>query len=198
MIEEKEILKRLSEGDKNVFEYIFKLYYEDISKYVFVRFIHDKEDTEDIVQNLFLKLWEKRDSLQNVNSIKSYLYKSAHNACINYFEHQAVKQKYKSDIEYRLKMMGFSDYESEDYDEKLSNVSKAIEELPEQTKKIFNLKYIEGLKYKEIAERLGISDKTVQTLIYRGLKHLRNKLIIILTFIILKISILCSLFIISK
>ena len=180
MSKEQEILKRLSAGDEGVFKDIFEHYYNDLCTYVYVKLIRDKEEAEEIVQNIFVKLWEKRNELPEIDSLKSYLYKSAYHASINYFEHQAVIRKYKHETEYRLKKLELTEPVNPFNEEKINEVIKMISKLPEQTKRVFTLKYLEGKKYKEIARELNISDKTVQTLIYRGLKQLRNKLTIIL------------------
>ena len=198
MPEEQEILRRLFAGDDGVFKDIFERYYNSLCTYVYVRLIRDKDEAEEIVQNIFIKLWEKRHELPEIGSFKSYLYKSAYHASINYIEHQAVVRKYKNETEYRLKKMELNEPVNSLDEDKINDAIKAIDDLPEQTRRIFTLKYIEGKKYKEIAGELNISDKTVQTLIYRGLKQLRNKLIIILLCLSLKYSFLYHLFINSK
>lgn len=198
MSKDENILKRLSLGDNRVFEEIYELYYSDLCSYVYVRFTRDKDEAEEIVQNLIVKLWEKRNELPQIKSLKSYLYKTAFNACINYLEHKAVENKYKKNVDFKLKQLEIIEPDKTYFDERVSKVKDAIDELPEQTKRIIKLKYIEGLKYKEIAVQLDISSKTVQTLIYRGLKQLRKSFLYILLCILLKFSFLLNIYINCK
>ena len=198
MLKDEKILKRLSLGDDQLFKDIYKLYYNDLCRYVYIRFIRDKNEAEEIVQNLIVKLWEKRNNLPQIKSIKSYLFKTAFNASVNYLEHKAVENKYKNSVDYKLKQMEIIEPDNMNFDERVSKIMNKINELPEQTKRIIKLKYIEGLKYKEIANQLDISSKTVQTLIYRGLKQLRSSLIFILVCILFKFSFLFNIYINCK
>lgn len=176
MLTESEILKRLSEGDKLVFKDIYQLYYSDLCKYAYFKFSNNIDVVKDIVQGVFVKLWEKRENIGHIISLKAYLYKSVYNTALNYMEHDNVRKKHQSEMAYRYKNIeseeNAGDYESE----KLEEVSRYIEEMPEQTKKVFILKYKKGKTYKEIASEMDISPKTVETLIYRGLKSIRTKI----------------------
>ena len=191
-------MRKLSEGDEKVYGDIYGLYYSQLCTFVHVRYIRDKDESEEIVQNLFLKLWEKRNNLPKIESLKSYLFTAARNACLNYFEHEAVKRKYNNEVEYKLKKLEFAEPEDAGPEDKIKSATEAINDLPEQTRRIFKLKYIEGLKYKEIAGQLDISEKTVQTLIYRGLKQLRRKVALVLVFIFLIVRILFDFLLNSK
>ena len=173
---EKQIIKSLQKGNKNVFKDIYATYYNDLCQFIYHRFIKDKDETEDIVQGVLIKLWEKRDELEKINSLKSYLYKSVYHAALNYLEHQAVKRKYQAEEISYLKEAELPEEQDSIRNDQLKEVKSYINELPEQTQKVFILKYKEGKKYKEIAEALNISPKTVETLIYRGLKQIRKKI----------------------
>lgn len=175
MITEKEILERLASGDSSIFKHIYKYYYDDLCKYVYIRFTKNKEDAEEIIQNIFFKLWENHNKLSEIKSLRSYLFKAAYNASLNYIEHLSVIRNYQNETLYHLKKVEFNVADDLPDEEKMKDVNNAINEFPEQTKKIFILKYIDGLKYKDIAQKLNISNKTVETLLYRGLKKLRLK-----------------------
>jgi RNA polymerase sigma-70 factor (ECF subfamily) len=176
LISDKEILSKIASGNEEVFKIIFDKYYNDLCKFVYCNFIKDKSEAEEIVQNIIIKLWENKNNAEKIVTLKSYLYKSVVNACLNYIKHQNIINNYQNKISVQLKEIQFEDFEFTEADEDEKKVIDELENLPEQTKKIFNLKYLRGLKYKEIAKELNISEKTVETLIYRGLKQLRKKL----------------------
>lgn len=174
---EKNILIEISKGSQNAFEEIFHLYFEDLCRFVYSRFIHDIVESQEIVEKVFIKIWENREKITEITSIKAYLYKSVTNASINFLEHQKVKQKYFNKTNIALLKYEFDEniFPDQEQEELYQRVLIEIEKLPDQTRKIFTLKYIEGLKYKEIAKMLDISEKTVETLLCRGLKTLRSK-----------------------
>ncbi len=176
MHNDKDILKAIALGSETAFEQLFNTYFHELCRFAYIRFLHDEAESEEIVENVFIKIWEIRENLTDIVSIKAYLFKSVANACINYLEHQKVKKRYFNKIQHELIEIEFDNYNDlEELEEINSKLLIEIDNLPVQTRKIFTLKYIEGLKYKEIAQQLNISEKTVETLIYRGLKNLRNK-----------------------
>lgn len=176
MQNDKDILKAIAGGSETAFEQLFNTYFHELCRFAYVRFLYDEAECEEIVENVFIKIWEIRENLTDIGSIKAYLFKAVANACINYLEHQKVKKRYINRIQQELIEIEIDGYNNvEELEEISSKLLIEIEYLPEQTRKIFILKYVEGRKYKEIAEQLNISVKTVETLIYRGLKNLRNK-----------------------
>ncbi|WP_025144063.1 RNA polymerase sigma-70 factor [Pedobacter jeongneungensis] len=137
------------------------------------KYVKDVFVTEEIVQDIFLKIWENPYHISEVKSIKSYLYKSVINASINYVNRQ-------KNIElHHLKLVAeFSDEYVRDLDdenEMIVLLHSEIERLPVQCRKVFKLSRFEHLKYKEIASQLGISEKTVENHIGNALKILRER-----------------------
>lgn len=173
---ERDILTRLSGGDKAVFKHIYHLYYNELCRFLYFRFSGQQAAAEDIVQGVLVKLWEKRYSLENVHSLKAYLYKAVYNAALNHLEHESVKNKHQAEILHTYKNESLDEQSMMPDQDKLNEINRHINELPDQTKRVFMLKYKMGKTYKEIAAELNISSKTVETLIYRGLKNLRNKI----------------------
>lgn len=169
--------------DDASFERLFKKHYRELHAYASV-ILKDGDMAEEMVQNMFLKFWEKRELLQIKSSIKAYLYKCTHNDCLNYIKHQKIKTKY---IEFAM-------YTSNDQHEPASakaelteleqKLSDALNELPEHCRTIFQMSRFEELKYKEIANELGISIKTVENQMGKALKILRIKLADFITVII--------------
>ncbi len=175
MISEKLLYSRVKKGDIKSFEVIFKEYYEKLVEYAFIH-LKDIDNAEEVVQDLFYQLWNKREKLEISTSLKSYLFRSVHNNCLLRIQHEMIKHKYEDYI--RSKDSHYSpepiDYlKAGELDEK---IEQTIESLPERTKSIFKMNRFDGLKYQEIAEKLSISIKTVEANMGKALKALRISL----------------------
>jgi RNA polymerase sigma-70 factor (family 1) len=158
---------------KSEFEFIFRQYYQGLCRYV-GNWIQDPDESEEIVQNVFVKLWEKHQSIQIDTSIKSYLYKSVYHSALNTIKHKKVKEQYlhmkqnqdlNSHIQSRLTLKELE-----------LRIEKALTELPEQCRLIFSMSRFQELKYREIADILNISVKTVENQMGKALKLMRNNL----------------------
>lgn len=175
MTEEDHILiTGLKNGDRKIFERIFRAYYSELCGYS-LRFVLDPLIAEEIVQDLFCKMWIRREDLVITTSLKSYLYKATGNHSLNHIRHLEIQRKYVDFVGFEVdEVSGGNHYES---DAELSEqVSKAIMQLPEKRREIFQLSRFEGLKYHEIADKLGINVKTVETQMTRALDYLRHYL----------------------
>ncbi len=140
------------------------------------RFMDTREEAEEVTQEVFVKFWEKCDTLSPDSSIKSYLYRSVHNSCLNALKHEKVKDSYRQYMIQFMESSSESLLETEDPDELRNRIMKEIDSLPPRCSEIFKLSRFEGLKYQEIAEHLGISVKTVEVQMGKALKVLREKL----------------------
>ena len=169
-----------SHSGEEEFKQIFEACYPRLLRFAAV-YTGNLQDAEDILQNVFLLFWEKRASLQLDTNLNAYLLSMVKNHCINHLKHQQVVQRYSANRmtelqqEMAFNYYAFSKFNPEQMDiESLERLAeKAIGELPEQCRKVFELSRYEGLKYREIAERLGISVKTVESHISNALKILR-------------------------
>jgi RNA polymerase sigma-70 factor (family 1) len=184
---EKEIFIAIREGNERIFEEVFRKYYQSLCHYA-NNILKDSDEAEEIVQNLFFSLWEKRASLEINISLKSYLYRSVHNHCLNRIKHLKIREEY---VQYSNNYYENS-YESVNQavmgNELEAKIKAAIEKLPEQCRLVFKMSRFEELKYNEIAEQLGISVKTVENQIGKALKVLRAELIDYLPLILLYFS----------
>lgn len=140
------------------------------------RFMDTRADAEEIVQDVFVKFWEKCSSLSPDSSIKSYLYRSVHNSCLNAIKHEKVKDGYKQHVIQFLESSYQDDVEFNDPDVIRNRIHGEIDKLPPRCSEIFKLSRFEGLKYQEIADHLGISVKTVEVQMGKALKVLRESL----------------------
>lgn len=171
--DERDILIKLKNGDKSALKEIFETFYPSLCHYA-SHFLGDHDQSEEVVQGLFVRIWEKRELVDVSTSLRSYLFKSVRNQCINLIMHEKVKQNHARKIRDAL----IEDAAEEDYflkDELAEAISLAIAALPEKRREIFLLSRQEGLKYQEIAGRLQISVKTVETQMGLALKFLRKK-----------------------
>lgn len=175
---EKEIFSLLQKGNTYAYELIFRRYYVSLCGFA-MRFVEQPETSEEIVQDIFLKLWEKKAGLTIDTSLKSYLFKAVYNSCNNYLAHAKVRNRYVSLVrESILKHEHAADpvLDSLTYKELDQKINQAIEDLPAECRKIFKLSRLEGMKYAEIADSLHISIKTVETQVSRALQRLRTEL----------------------
>lgn len=168
-------MENIRRGDKRAFEILFKKYYLSLTRFAW-RYVKSKAISEDLVQELFTSLWEKREELNVNGSMRPYLYKSVRNLSLNHLKHQKVQNRYDS------KWMDLKEFPEIQFEEKYREqqirdaITKAVEELPTRSKMTYKLHRYDGLKYEEIAEVMGISVKTVESQMTRTLKILREQL----------------------
>jgi RNA polymerase sigma-70 factor (family 1) len=155
-------------------EHLFNFYYARLCYFAF-KMIGEREAAEDLVQETFVKLWERQEDFTSELSAKTFLYVTTRNACLNRIRHEEVEKKY-------IKAHNSEAVEEEKglrriiQAEVLGEIHNAIEELPQGCRQVLKLAYFEGLKNHEIAEQLGISVNTIKTQKARALQLLRLKL----------------------
>lgn len=170
-INESEAIRR---GDQTVFDAVFRKYYTPLCHYATGFTDGDPDEAEDIVQQTFVKLWERRASLDIAWSVKAYLYKMVHNAALNRIRHQKTKNKYQ---QFNAQQLDTQHVLPEDTAPELrEKLQQALSDLPPQCRNIFELSRFEELKYREIAEQLNISIKTVETQMGKALRIMRLQL----------------------
>lgn len=157
------------------FERVFKSHFKALYAYAFV-FVKDADVAEDMVQAAFCKLWEQSGKLVIRHSVTAYLYRSVYHECLNYFKHEKVKQAHLSQAVH-LKDAGSNNAADQvQLRELQAGLSRALEDLPEGCRTIFQMSRFESLRYQQIADRLGISVKTVENQMGKALRILRTKL----------------------
>ncbi|GAB3718323.1 RNA polymerase sigma-70 factor [Spirosoma flavus] len=172
---EQDVIEAIRAGSERDFEAVFRQYYASLCRYA-RQLLPDADDAEEEVQAMFLALWEKRNGLIISVSLKSYLFRAVHNRCLNRLKHAAVRNEHREYVEYRGEAIADSPVEELMGDELANQLQRAIQKLPEQCRLAFTLSRFEELKYGEIAERLGISIKTVENQIGKALRILRTEL----------------------
>lgn len=160
--------KRLIKGDSDAFKAVFDTLYKDMVSFAGY-FIDNQHMAEDVVQESFIKLWEKRKTLSPETSLKSYLHTLIKNSALNHIEHLKVVDKYQ-------KSLVLSEIEENDnIEEQIKLVKSLLEKLPEKRKKILVLSVLESKKYSEIASELEISVNTVKDHIKKAYSFLREE-----------------------
>lgn len=157
--------------DSTHFEMLYRQYFSMLVGFAY-QYVEDSGNSEDIVQEVFSKVWSQSDTLEIRTNIKSYLFGAVRNACLNHLRHQKVKQAH----EQQTIQIGTEKEDFMEMDELQEKLEEALDQLPEKRRQIFELSRFEGKKYHEIAEELNISVKTVETQMGRSLKVLREVL----------------------
>ena len=169
----------LVDGEKG-FKVVFETFYPRLLRFA-KEYVVDRFEAENILQDVFLRLWEKRASLPADINLQAWLLTMVKNQCMDFLRHRQVVQRLSVDWETvqereaSFNYHAISHFEPEEMDVEVLErlVEKAINELPEQCRKAFELSRYDGLKYKEIADKMGVSVKTVETHISHALKILR-------------------------
>jgi len=186
-VSDKRLMELLQDGDEKIFGQVYKTHFKNLYAYAF-SILKNEVAAEEMVQNVFLKIWEKREQLPADIPLRAYVYRSVHNESLNYLKHQKIKSRYKLHVVSTAKTHEhiISKHSHSELEKKLRI---ALNELPEQCRTIFQMSRFEELKYREIAVRLNISVKTVENQMGKALKFLRTKLIDFLPLIILFLNI---------
>jgi RNA polymerase sigma-70 factor (ECF subfamily) len=157
-------------GDKEAFNHVFNMFYKRIC--FFAAGIVNEDGAEDIVQDTFVKLWERRKSFHNLNAIKAFLYLTTKNSCINTYKHQKVIDKFESVKVEEIDESNIIYHLIEA--EVLEEVQQAVQQLPQSYRKVIYLSYFQGLSNQETADYLHVSINTVKTQKVRSLRILRE------------------------
>lgn len=174
-LKDEHLIPMLLSGDAITFERIYKHFLKPLHRYA-INMLKDEDLAKEVVQNIFLKLWERRSTLSINGSVQAYLYRAVYHECLNYLRHEKTKMNYQDHLSYTMssKNEENSGMELLDLQEKLQ---QALNVLPERCRTIFQMSRFEELKYQEIANELGISIKTVETQMGKALRVLRIKLV---------------------
>ena len=175
MVRENEIIWRIRNGDIAVFESLFRSSYVSLVKYA-MTLIRDHDNAEEIVQDLFFRLWKDKEKLNIESSLNGYLFRSVHNKCLHYLDHSKVVERHAEEISYRQQEKQENPADILQYKELQARIARILERLPERCGQIFCMSRFDGLKYAEIAEKLSVSLKTVESNMGRALKEFRKEL----------------------
>ena len=177
------LIESLAQQDEAAFERVFKTHFKNLHAYA-CTIIKEETAAEEVVQQVFFKLWERSKGLSISGSVAAYLYRAVYNESLNYLKHQKVQSQYQQHVTHTMKNESYTPGKKFSMKELDEQLSKAMNELPEQCRTVFQLSRFEELRYREIADHLGISVKTVENHMGKALKILRTKLVEFLPFTI--------------
>lgn len=166
------LVEKLKKGDEDAYAYLMDTYYQKLCVYA-EGFSRDIYIAEDIVQNVFLRVWEQRNKLKEIYPLKSYLYRSVYNDYINQYRKKNSLMEVES--EYIKNLNAIMEEDSKDLTRLITLVKQEIQDLPPKCKKIFIMGKQEGLTYGEIAEHLNISFRTVENQMSKAFAIIRQK-----------------------
>lgn len=173
------LIDMLRMGDTRAVGLMFETWYPMLLNYACKFVLH--ATAEDIVQDIFVELQKKSDSIEIRHSVKAYLVRAVHNKCLDHLRHLVVQKRYLKQAltELSIEELNYFDPQRNNNSLLLSNdledLHRAIAQLPPQCRKVFNLKYQQDLDSKEIAELLNVSSRTVETQLYNAVKTIRGK-----------------------
>lgn len=174
-IPEDVLIDRFKAGDQSAYEMIFRFYYPGLVLFA-SQYVMYEEDAEEIVQDFFVRVWQKRDQVNQTGTLKPYFFTSVKNSSLNFLykqkhQHKLIQEIVKiseNNLLYQPDVFVMSDLQDA--------IRKAVNALPPKCREVFILSRINGLKNEDIANKLNLSKRTVETHVSNGLKQLRIEL----------------------
>jgi len=174
-LNDKQTIRKIRRGDIVAFEMLFRRYYAVLCQWAH-HYLHDRDASEEVVQDLFYHLWRDHASLSIRISVKSYLYRAVSNNCMMILRNQSRRAAIESDLARETQIRESQPSDALENKEIMEIVNRTLEELPERPATIFRMSRYEGMKYREIAEKLSISIKTVEANMGKALEMFRKNL----------------------
>jgi RNA polymerase sigma factor (sigma-70 family) len=177
MVKDEHLWKKLKAGDRQAFEILFRRYHKHLYRYA-VKFCRDKEMAEDQIQNLFLKIWVRKENLGNVVAVKTYLWTALRRELITDMnrEDKNLNQKNLADRSSARFSLSIEEFiiKSEDADFRRRQLARAIDSLTSKQREILYLRFYEGMSYQEIEDIMDINYQVARNYLYKSLQNLRE------------------------
>lgn len=174
-LSDEQLMSEIKAGNMLAFDTLYHKYNRRIYKFA-VSILKSSEDAENILQDVFLKLWINRDNVEKYSSVRHYIFSITYNSSITIIRGKMKESRFLESLK------NMQDFEHDpvnleiEYKELEGKLNEIIESLPERQKEVYLLHKVEGLKYSEIAERLNISVNTIENHMSRALKFIRERL----------------------
>ena len=165
------IFARIKDGDERAFERVFRAFYRPLCDYA-VTLLGSEEDAEDVVQDLFTRVWADRQGMEVQESVKSYLFTAVRFGALNVLKRRAVEQKHSASLAEFIEDLQREDY-SEEETRRVERIKEVLQTLPAQCRTVFTMSCLEGKKYSEIAGKLGITVNTVKSHVAKAYRDIR-------------------------
>lgn len=181
-MENSQLISAVRDGSREAFDELCARYYAPLTAYA--RLFLNGRWAQDVVQDVFVNVWLRRAGLDPAQSLYGYLLRSVYNQSVNYVNRHRRACDYRSYYQERIEGIGYAYYDPDRnpviekiYSQDLrKGIDEAIASLPPKCREVFSLSYLQGLSHREISERLGIAQSTVENHIYLALKQLRARL----------------------
>ena len=173
--QEREIIEQLKDGSKDA----FRLMFDEVGPKIYafaLSYLKNEFEAEELLQEVFLKLWEVRSSLDSSRNLKSFLFKICINLIYDFIRRKNIEQVYLDYSEKNNPSSGDNTWHEVIYNDMLNNLQQLIAAMPEQRQRIFRLSKEDGLSNEEIADRLNLSKRTVENQLYRAVSFLKEKI----------------------
>ena len=174
-----QLIKSLQKGEKFAFEAVYTDFF-GVIYHLSLQYLHDEKIADEIVQDSFIKIWEIRETLNDRFNIRNFLYTITKNNCLNYLRNQKTALKHQENLKYLEMQFNYEALEKMgsymEFEELRLKIDQTIGSLPDELRETFLLSRFDELQYKEIAEKLSVSIKTVEARMTRSLKILRHEL----------------------
>ncbi len=184
--DEMQLIRGLKRGHEYAFTCIFNLYFQTLYQYS-VAFLKSEHDAEDVVQEVFIRLWLNRENITAENSLKSFLFTATRNLLITRFNQRLNAPAFEDYLDY-CNSLGREDNSRLEYEEFMTRLDRCISELPHHQQNVVRMSKIEQLGNKEIADRLGINEQSVKNSLSLGLRHVRSRMAIPMALLMLIFS----------
>lgn len=182
MIDELMILQRFIMGDREAFALLYKSYYQQVYNFACL-YIHYKEDVEEVVQEVFIKLWNVHETIDTERCFSGFLFIITRNIIFNINHKKINEEAYRATVLSALENETYDVESMIDAKDMMQYIDMLVEKMPERRRLVFVLSRKEHKSYKEIASQLNISEKTVENQIGAALKYLRENMVLLLIFL---------------
>lgn len=179
-IDDEQLVTRLQQGDQKAFTDIYKKYHDSLYLYAF-KLTDDEAEASDLVQELFIYIWDKREQIKLNSSLRAYLYRSIRHKFLNLADHRRVRAAFTEQFQAYLDQGADSTSAAMDEKELTEYLEKLVSRLPGKMGRVFELRQ-QNCSDEEIADKLNVSEKTVKNLMSQAIKKLRSKLRLIIFF----------------
>jgi RNA polymerase sigma-70 factor (family 1) len=170
----KSLQVQIAAGNQQAFANLFRLFYSKLHSFS-LQYVHVKEVAEEITNDVFIKLWNRRTDIVNISTLSTYLFVAAKNHSLNYLKQYSHLHVAIDEPDGVTALINRNDPEQElEWKEISFQLNQAIDDLPDQCRTVFKLIKEDGFRYKEVAEILGISPRTVETQLFRAIKKLQS------------------------
>ena len=166
-----QLIKAFQRGEEWAFRKVYEQFFSPLCIYA-VKYVRDASEAQDIVQDVFLKIWENAERLELTSSIQHYLFASVRNGCLNYLKSLQIEDR--NNRKYMEAYIESQNVDMVDDEELLARIRQVLDELPEKCREVCLLRFVEGCKYAEIAARLDMNENTVKAQLHRGMERLKQ------------------------